>query len=97
MVYEVRRTFDVVRRVIPSVVTRHIDRGYRGIVLRIRDSGPVNITQPAKCPASVTVDSRSEYNSSGKTGICHVSVFANWQLDRHESSSSISIQVVPYL
>jgi len=38
MVYEVRRTFDVVRRVMPSVVTRHIDRGYRGIVLRIRDS-----------------------------------------------------------
>jgi hypothetical protein len=56
MVYEVRRTFDVVRRVKPSMVTRHVDRGNRVIVLRMRDSGPVNIAQPAKCPASVTVD-----------------------------------------
>jgi hypothetical protein len=55
-VYEVRRTFDVVRRVKTSVVTRHFDRGHRVIVLRMGDSGPVNITQPAKCPASVTVD-----------------------------------------
>jgi hypothetical protein len=56
MVYEVQRTLDVARRVKPSVVTRHIDRGNRVIVLRMRDSGPVNITQSAKCPASVTVD-----------------------------------------
>jgi hypothetical protein len=56
MVYKVRRTFDVVRRVKPSMVTRHVDRGNRVIVLRIGDSGPVNIAQPAKCPASVTVD-----------------------------------------
>jgi hypothetical protein len=56
MVYEVRRTLVWSERVKPSVVARYIDRGNGVIVLRMRDSGPVNITQPTKCSASVTVD-----------------------------------------
>jgi hypothetical protein len=54
--WKLHRSRTFCNSIVPSVVARQISCGHRVIMCRMRNPGPVNISQPAKCPTSVTID-----------------------------------------